>query len=222
MYTLATVKAYKPTEKGTELKIFIPKENLGDYIIDKQIHTAEVRFDDGRTISAEQRKKAYALIDAIAEWTGYPREDAKSWMKARYFAKTGEESLSLKDCSIDEAREFIGGMLDFCVEHGVQLDEPGVLYAEDVGRYIYACLKNRKCAICGKDHADIHHHEVKVGMGNDRTKIDDSNYPKLPLCRTHHILAHSMSVEQFNNIYHLHGICAKDIESKAEDENWNE
>ena len=68
MYTLAQIKAYKPTDKGTELKIFVPKENLGEFIIDKHINTAEVRFDDGRIISAEQRKKAYALIDSIAEW----------------------------------------------------------------------------------------------------------------------------------------------------------
>lgn len=222
MYTLAQIKAYKPTDKGTELKIFVPKENLGEFIIDKHINTAEIRFDDGRIISAEQRRKAYALIDAVSMETGMEREEVKDFFKFRYYALTGEEHLSLKDCSVTEAREFIGIMLDFCIEHGIQLEEPGVVYAEDIGRYVYACLKNRKCAICGADHADIHHHERKVGMGNDRTKIDDSNYPKLPLCRKHHILAHSMSVEQFNSIYHIHGICAKDIGTTVEDEGWNE
>lgn len=220
MYTIATLKGYKSTDKGTELKVFIPKENLGEFLIDKHIRHAEMRFDDGRTISAEQRRKAYALIDAIAEDLGYSRDEVKDIFKFRYYAQTGEEHLSLKDCSVTDAREFIGIMLDFCVEQGVQLEEPGVLYAEDIGRYVYACLKNRKCAICGLPNSDVHH-EKRVGMGRNRNKIDDSEYPKLPLCRSHHILAHSMSVEQFNNIYHIRGICAKDIETKEEDEGWN-
>lgn len=217
MYTVVQIKAYKPTDKGTELRIFVPKENLGEFILDKNIRTAEVRFDDGRTISAEQRRKAYALIDAVAEWSGLPREETKSWAKMKYYAKTGEEHLSLKDCSVTDAREFIGILLDFCVEQGIQLDEPGVLYAEDIGRYLYMCLKCRKCCICGRDHADLHHVDA-IGSGRNRNKIDDSNMRKMSLCRTHHQVYHQIGRERFEAMYHVYGIVAKDIEVTEEDE----
>ncbi len=216
MYTVAQIKAYKPTDKGTELKIFIPKENLGEFIIDKHIHTAEVRFDDGRTISAEQRRKAYALIDAVSMETGMEREEVKDYFKFRYYALTGEEHLSLKDCSVTDAREFIGIMLDFCIEQGIQLDEPGVLYAEDIGRYLYACLKNRKCCICGRP-GEIHH-TLRIGMGANRNKVDDTLYPKMCLCRLHHTICHGEPQETFNQRYHVFGIVAKNIECDNEEE----
>lgn len=216
MYTLAQIKAYKPTDKGTELKIFVPKENLGEFIIDKHINTAEIRFDDGRIISAEQRKKAYALIDSIAEWTGYPREDAKSWMKCLYFAKTGEESLSLKDCSVTDAREFINVMIQFSIENGVPLNEPGVNLTDDISKYLYYCLKNKVCCICGRPKSDIHHVDA-IGR-RSRNKVDDSEMRKMCLCRTHHQVAHQIGRERFENMYHVYGIIAKDIEATMEDE----
>ncbi len=216
MYTIATLKGYKSTDKGTELKVFIPKENLGEFLIDKHIRHAEMRFDDGRTISAEQRRKAYALIDAIAECLGYSREEVKDIFKFRYYAQTGEDHLSLKDCSVTDAREFIGIMLDFCVEQGIQLDEPGVLYAEDIGRYLYACLKNRKCCVCGRE-GEIHH-VLRIGMGANRNKVDDTLYPKMCLCRLHHTICHGEPQEIFNQRYHVYGIVAKDIEVTEEDE----
>lgn len=220
-YAIAHFDKVRITEDGrTELIVSIANEDIGKMIFDKAIHNAEMRFDDGRTISNEQRRKAYSLIDAIAEWTGYTREEVKDIFKFRYYAKTGEEHISLKDCSVTDARIFITILMDYCIEEGVQLKEPGVLLADDIGRYLYACLKNRKCAICGVSGSDIHH-ERKVGMGNDRTKIDDTYYPKIALCRRHHGLAHTMSVEQFNTMYHVYGIVAKDIETTMEDENWS-
>ena len=222
MYAIAKFDKYKIEDGKTVLLVTLTDEKVCKMIADKAIHHAEMRFDDGRTITAEQRRKAYALINAISDFTGYSPEETKSVFKVMYYAQTGEEHLSLKDCTVTEARLFINILMDYCITEGVQLREPAVNLAEDVSRYLYACLKNRRCAICGKSPADIHHHEKKVGMGNDRNKIDDSNYPKIALCRQHHILAHTMNTEQFNSIYHLYGICAKDVEGTDEDENWVE
>ena len=75
MYTLVDIKQYRESTEGTDLIISVPGMKLGDLLLRKKINNAEIRFDDGRHISAEQRKKAYATIRDIADWTGYPPDD---------------------------------------------------------------------------------------------------------------------------------------------------
>ena len=70
MFELAQITGYKPTPEGTYLQILIPGKNLMEAIIDKRIRSCNVWLEDGRHISAEQRKKAYATINDIASHTG--------------------------------------------------------------------------------------------------------------------------------------------------------
>lgn len=53
--------------------------------------------------------------------------------------------------------------------------------------------------------------EDAIGMGNDRTKVDDSSYKKICLCREHHTLAHSLGVIRFREMYKVYGIVVKDL-----------
>lgn len=39
-------------------------------VIKQEITECEIRLDDGRRISADQRKKIYALLRDISEWSG--------------------------------------------------------------------------------------------------------------------------------------------------------
>ena len=208
MYALATLDQYKETEKGTELKIFIPDLKLGGILVEKHIKKAEMRFDDGRTISAEQRKMAYATIRDISDYTGYLPEEQKEWLKYLYIAKTGGNYLSLSDCTMDEAREFINVILEYAIENGVQLTEQAIKRTDDIGRYLYYCIKHRKCAVCGLK-GEIHHEDA-IGMGNDRKTLDDSNYKKICLCRTHHTIAHQLGIERFQKSYKVYGIKVED------------
>ena len=57
MHELAKITGIRPDIEGTEMKVFVPKRNLMNVIMDKRIHDVELRLDDGRTISNEQRKK---------------------------------------------------------------------------------------------------------------------------------------------------------------------
>ena len=70
MYAQVGIKQYRENKDGTDLVISISGMKLGDMLRRKKIQNAEIRFDDGRHISAEQRKKAYATIRDIADWTG--------------------------------------------------------------------------------------------------------------------------------------------------------
>lgn len=208
MYAIATLNQYKETENGTELRITIPEKKIGEILVDKHIKKAEMRFDDGRSISADQRKMAYATIRDIAVYTGYLPEEQKEWLKYLYIAKTGGNYLSLSDCTMDEAREFINVILEYAIENGVQLTEQAIKRTDDIGRYIYYCIKHRKCAVCGLQ-GEIHHEDA-IGMGNDRKKLDDSKHKKICLCRTHHTIAHQMGVDRFQKSYKVYGIKVED------------
>lgn len=208
MYADAILNKYKETENGTQLLITIPGKKLGEILTDKCIKKAEMRFDDGRTISIEQRKMAYATIKDISVYTGYLPEEQKEWLKYLYIVKTGGNYISLSDCSMDEAREFINVILEYAIENGIQLSEEAVNRTNDIGKYLYFCLKHRKCAVCGLD-GEIHHEDA-IGMGNDRKTVDDSSYKKICLCRKHHTIAHQMGKERFQKSYKIYGIVMKE------------
>lgn len=118
MHTCVCVKQYRESNDGTDLIVSIPGMKLGSLLQRKKIKNAEMRFDDGRHISAEQRKKAYATIRDIADWTGYPSEEMKRILKDEHMIRTGDPDFSLSNCSMDTAREFINTILEFALEWG--------------------------------------------------------------------------------------------------------
>lgn len=204
MFELAQLTGYKPVPEGTYLQIFIPGKNLMGAIMEKQIRACNVWLEDGRHISAEQRKKAYATINDIASHTGELPGVMKEWLKFLHIYRTGCDYFSLSNCSMDTARAFINTLLDYSLENGIQLLDFAVNRTDDIGHYLYACLKLHKCAICGRE-GEIHHVDT-IGMGNDRKKVDDSEYRKICLCRQHHTEAHSIGMTAFEDRYKVYGI----------------
>ena len=208
MYEEVILDKYKETKNGTQLLITIPGKKIGEILTGKCIRKAEMRFDDGRTISIDQRKKVYATIRDISEYTGFLPEEQKEWLKYLYIVRTGNDYISLKNCSMDEAREFINVILEYAIQNGVPLKDDGVNRTDDIGKYLYFCLKHRKCAVCGLE-GEIHHEDA-IGMGNDRKTLDDSNHKKICLCRKHHTIAHQMGKERFQKAYKVYGIVMKE------------
>lgn len=208
MHALVKINQYRERKDGTDLVVSVPDLKLGDMLVRKKIQNAEIRFDDGRHISAEQRKKAYATIRDIADWTGYLPEEMKEILKYQHMMRTGGAYFSLSNCSMDTAREFINTILEFALENGIPLSEDALNRTDDIGRYLYYCLLHKKCAICGRD-GEIHHEDA-IGMGNDRTVVDDSGYRKICLCRIHHTIAHQMGVKRFRQAYKVYGIIIKE------------
>ena len=212
MHEVVTLDKYREVDNGTEIIIRIPDKKIGEFLSQKCIKKAEMRFDDGRIISIEQRKKAYATIRDIADYTGYLPEEQKEWLKYLYIQKTGDDYISLSDCSMDQAREFINVILEYAIESGIQLSEQAINRTDDIGKYLYFCIKHKKCAICGQD-GEIHHEDA-IGMGNDRKTLDDSNHKKICLCRKHHTIAHQMGVERFTKMYKVYGIIVREESSE--------
>ena len=179
---------------------------VSPYLLEKQsIKQCLVRFDDGRRITAEQRKKAYAILAEIAKHTGNLPEPEKELQKYFYIARYGGPYFSLSDCSVSTARDFISYLIDFCFEHDIGTQDTLLNCTDDISRYLYSCLSNRKCAVCNKK-AEIHHCEgSRVGMGFNRNKIDNVGRKAIALCRKHHNQAHNDEYGFFER-YHIYGI----------------
>ena len=205
------IEGVRESREGTEMIIRIPGHNLADTFLTKRIRDGEFRYDDGRTITNEQRKKAYATIRDMAEWTGYPPEIMKEIMKYEFMIRTGEEYFSLSDCSVDLAREFISTLIEFSLEHGIQLSDLAINRTDDIGRYLYYCIKHKRCAVCGRP-GEIHHVDT-IGMGNDRRHVDDSEYRKICLCREHHTEVHKIGISVFEEKHKVYGIVVKEVDS---------
>lgn len=187
------------TDRG--INIFVPFPERIDKLYGCH-ESVSVEFVDKRRISAKQRKKAYVLISYIGAWWGYtPIECMKEMLKLMFVgeAETLRRSFSLSNCDMTTARLFITYLIDFCLLHGVDVGEPLYQLSEDIPRYVWACLMNKRCAVCGKK-AELHHVDA-VGMGRNRKEICHIGMRALPLCREHHTEIHSIGQEDFLRRY---------------------
>ncbi len=204
MYVTGDIAGCYEAAGNTRLHVVIAGKESAALVRKKETRRVGVWLDDGRRISADQRRKIYASIRDFSEWSGYTPEEAKQVLKCLYVERTGQTYFSLSDCSMDIARTFINLIIDICLEHGVILSDSLYDRAEDIGHMLHSCLRNRKCAICGRA-GEVHHWDA-IGMGNDRRHYDDSDNRKICLCRQHHTIAHSCGRERFMQRYHVYGI----------------
>lgn len=187
--------------------------NLGK-ALRRKYGEVEIILPDGRRISPEQRRKIYSLIGEVAEYVeGFRNaetvEETKTTLKWDFVLERMESQerrlFSLANCDMTTAREFINYLVDFIIKNDIPTSIPLIEQCEDIGRYIYACCMNRKCAVCGRE-ADIHHITgSKIGMGNTREEVHHLGREVIPLCRVHHTECHQ-DEGKFMDQYHLQPI----------------
>lgn len=169
--------------------------------------SVEIGLPDGRYITPEQRKKAYALINEIADWSGDLPENIKKLLKMEFIVHRlqaiNKTVFSLANCDVTTAKEFISYLIEFVLDNHVPVREPLYELCEDIDRYTYACLMSKSCCICGKK-ADLHHWTA-VGR-RDRKNIYQIGMLVMPLCREHHELFHQIGVNDFKQRYHINPI----------------
>ena len=180
-----------------------PIEVIDRELLQKQVDKIEIRLNDGREISAEQRKKIFALIRDIADWSGDEPERIRKYTEFEYRLQNGLEPFSLSDCDMSTAREYITYLIDFCFIHSVPTRDTLLNRTDDINKYLYSCLEHRKCAVCNQK-ADVHHIDT-IGMGRDRATIIHLGMEAIALCRTHHQQAHTQGKAFFEK-YHLYGV----------------
>lgn len=94
-------------------------------------------------------------------------------------------------------------LIQFCFHWGVPTKDSLLTQTDDIGKYLYLCLENRRCAICNQP-AEVHHVD-RVGMGRDREAIVHVGLNAIALCRRHHEEAHRREKALFAD-YHIYGI----------------
>lgn len=151
----------------------------------------------------------YATINDISDYTGNPQELLKEYFKYKFMIESGEEyfSLSRKNenaASINIAKEFINFLIEFVLAENIPLSELALLRTEDIDKYLYYCLKYKRCAITGKK-AQIHH-VTRVGMGRNRNKIDNTKMELIALSKEWHDRVHQEGEKEIFEKYKIYGI----------------
>lgn len=187
---------------GVKLTV-LPDEEISREMLQKQIGSVEIRLNDGRTISADQRKKIFAIIRDISLWSGHDPEFLRQYFTWDFCLKSGSDWFSLHDVDVTTARQYISYLIEFCFLHNVPTKDRLLCQTDDISRYLYLCLEYRKCAVCNKP-AELHHVD-RVGIGRNREEIVHAGMRAVALCREHHNLAHMDEKKLFDR-YHIYGI----------------
>ena len=188
--------------KGTKALIQF-REPLGSHVLERSSGSIEVRIDDGRSISMDQRRKIFAIVRDISLWSGHEPEFIRRYMTWDFCSKRGIEWFSLSDVDMTTAKEFISFLIDFCFSWDVPTRDTLLNHTDDISRYLYSCLAHRKCAVCNK-RAQVHHVD-RIGMGRDREKIVHLGLDAIALCSKHQTEAH-LDEKAFFEKHHIYGI----------------
>ncbi len=173
------------------------------WVWDHNARKVEVRIDDGRRITNDQRKKIYATMRDIADWMGDMPDFVKAFFKFTFCGDGEHEDFSLSDVDRETASEFLTYLIDFCIQNNVPCSDPLWDRCEDVERYIYACVMTRTCCITGKKNAHIHHVD-RVGMGRNRNTMIQVGLRVIPLAPDLHTMVHySGGEDEFYRQHHV-------------------
>ncbi|HAA4891979.1 TPA_asm: hypothetical protein GEV19_02950 [Listeria monocytogenes] len=167
--------------------------------------------------SLEQNRMIHALIRDIVKHTfnNFERENPRSFrndceivkktMKQLFAAESYlPKDFSTSNLTVQQARDFISCILEFCFQFDIPLSRAGSEMTDDLNRYLFLCIKYRKCAVTGR-RGEIHHINA-IGMGRDRKHYDHTQSLLICLSREMHVLAHKIGWEAFKNKYHIDGI----------------
>ena len=174
-------------------------------LIKREYRACRVQFVDSRPLSDKQRRACYKLIGEIADYTGQSKDSTKEYMKLKFLAENLEETadaiFSLSDAPMSLVCAFQRYIVRFILEWDIPCSFPLLEFVDDIQDYVYSCLVNKKCCVCGK-YAQLHHVD-HVGMGRDRKEIIHEGMEAMPLCAEHHGEAHVLGQKTFNEKYHF-------------------
>lgn len=193
-------------EKRQELLIRAPYDDWTT-MTRREYKECLVQMVDSRPLSDKQRRACYALLREISDYTGEGRDSTKEHLKIKFLAEdlgeTADAIFSLSNAPMSLVCAFQRYLVRFILEWDIPCRFPLLDFVDDIADYVYSCLINKKCCVCGK-HAELHHVD-HVGIGRDRTEIIHEGMEAMPLCRDHHTEAHALGQDSFNSKYHFDG-----------------
>ena len=109
-----------------------PDVDISRFVAQKRPRRVEVRLDDGRTISADQRRKIFAIIRDISLWSGQEPEELRLYLEWDFCSRCLREWFSLSNCDMTTAREFITYLIQFCFHWGVPTKDSLLTQTDDI------------------------------------------------------------------------------------------
>lgn len=206
----ATVEGFRTTKKGYSITLLLPKksneiEQVTQLMkFDKMPVLFALKADEEAQeekegkITEEQRKAIFALIKILADHYGYEKEEARKILTSHFCEQLALEQFSLSDVSKEIATDFIQTLLELALGEGLDVFN---WLRDNEELAIILSVKYKRCVVCAKV-GDIHHID-RIGMGNNRNKIDDSEKRKVCLCREHHTELHTIGDREFSKKYHI-------------------
>jgi hypothetical protein len=175
--------------------------------VDNLSDEVTVTWQDNRSRTAEQNRKAWALMSEIAAYMGEEKDVVYKQLALDFTARNLETLqgmlFHLSTASMSEASNFITMLVNLIIEYDIPTKEPLYTMCEDEEKYTYACLMNKKCCVCGKK-ADLHHCDgSRIGMGYNRETKPQLGAMVMPLCRVHHTEYHTIGGTAFGEKYHV-------------------
>lgn len=180
----------KDNQTLLQIQLEVSKEDVLKYA-DTQGLQGEIKFNDGRSITADQRKKIFGTIKDFSLYTGYEAEYARQLLTLSFCYENNVEPFSLSNCTLETAREFITYLIDFCIGQDIPLSQTALERTDDIGKYLYITIKHEICCICGDKG-------IVYTLDRDRNKMC--------LCEQHHDMAKVKGLEEFNKAYKVYGI----------------
>ncbi|MDF2800840.1 MAG: hypothetical protein K0S61_743 [Anaerocolumna sp.] len=186
------IEVQKISEKNNKVILEVvtdaSKDEILRYATDKGLK-GDLKFDDGRTITADQRKKIFAMVKDFSLYTGYEAEYARQLLTLSFCIDFDIEPFSLSNCSLEVAREFITWLIDFCIGQDIPLSQTALERTDDIGKYLYTTLKHNICCICG-----------------DKGITYSIKQEKICLCDKHHDVAKLKGLEEFERLFKVYPI----------------
>ena len=159
----------------------------------------QVKLIDNDPITVKQNALSHVLIRDIAIWQGDVPKYVEGFLKYDYTWQTAEK-FSHTTATKDEARQWIDYLIEFVVRWNIPLKKRYEYLTQNNSFFYYSC-KYRKCCICGKPHAQIHHVQAVGNRGRKQT--DHRLFPFASLCWKHHNEAHQIGQSEFLELHDI-------------------
>lgn len=196
MFQLGKIVQHDGNKLVIEFEQEVNAEYLKTLARDKD-NLVKVKLIDNDPLSAKQNALSHVLIRDIANWYVDDPEHVERMFKYEYEYEH-DEPFSHAVASKDDGNVWITMLIQFVIREGVILKKRYSYLLEQNSFFYYSC-KYRKCAVCGKPHAQIHHVDA---VGNrKRQEVDHRLFPFASLCWVHHNIAHALGRVEFLRKY---------------------
>lgn len=169
--------------------------NLSKIATYSNTHNIFVVLQDKRDKTYNQIKFMYVLLNELAKefYGDVSKEVLEELKNSLYFDFCKANNLDFyrtKTASVTEMKLFLDWLIKLmATQYGITV-ALNLVEEEFKSSWIYANTCSRKCCVCGKNNADIHHTK-KIGMGINREKVDHTKFKVISLCREDHTIEHA-------------------------------